>query len=259
MKTFIRAVLAALILITLSACTTSVSYRVNVPIEFDGGGSNELDIPIENMKYSVQVGAFSVQGNAVNFADSLERSGIDAYFFLHDSGLYKVRFGNYSSYDAARSHAERLNRQGKIDDFFIVRPEDYAVNEKDTPDRGNIRDKIVRTAHRYIGVPYQWGGTNPNTGFDCSGLTMVVYKYNGLNLPRTSREQYKTGRYVKRNNLRKGDLVFFATGGGNRVSHVGIYIGSNKFIHAPSRGKKVRIESINSYWQRRYVGAKSYL
>jgi len=89
---------------------------------------------------------------------------------------------------------------------------------------------------------------------------MTVYKLNGLNLPRTSVQQSRMGAYVKRNNLSKGDLVFFDTAGKGKVSHVGIYIGDGKFIHAPRKGKTVRISLLsNKYYKRRYRVARSYL
>ena len=89
---------------------------------------------------------------------------------------------------------------------------------------------------------------------------MTVYRLNGLELPRNSRSQYQTGRPVPRNALEKGDLVFFATGSRNRVSHVGIYSGRGQFIHAPGKGKTIRTASLSSrYFQERYAGARRYL
>ena len=89
---------------------------------------------------------------------------------------------------------------------------------------------------------------------------MTVYQLNGLDLPRHSRTQYDVGDTIDRGDLQKGDLVFFATGGYGKVSHVGIYIGEGQFIHAPSRGKKIRIDSLSDeYFANSYVGAKNYL
>jgi cell wall-associated NlpC family hydrolase len=124
------------------------------------------------------------------------------------------------------------------------------------------RAEVVRTAKRYIGTPYRWGGEGPS-GFDCSGYVQYVYRRGAaVELPRSSSEQYSTraGRFVGRSSLRAGELVFFATQGSG-VSHVGMYIGDLKFIHAPSSGNLVRIDSLNDpyYWKDRFVGAKSYL
>ena len=211
------------------------------------------------MRHSIQVGAFSNMNNAVRFTEKLQAKGIQAYHFRHESGLYKVRFGNYSSKNFARKKAEDLKANGTIDEYYIVGPRDYAALSFESGDDDFLRSEIVRTAKEYIGVPYQWGGESPQTGFDCSGLTMVVYQLNGLDLPRSSRQQWKAGRPVTRSQLERGDLVFFATSGGNRVSHVGIYTGNGKFLHAPRRGRKIKISSLsNTYYKKRYLGARSY-
>jgi len=212
------------------------------------------------MGHTIQVGAFSNMNNAVRFTEKLQTKGLKAYHFRHESGLYKVRFGNYASKDFARKKAENLKSTGMIEEYYLVGPKDYAALSYQAKNSDFLRNEIVRSAKQYIGVPYQWGGESPDTGFDCSGLTMVVYQLNGLELPRSSRQQWKAGRPVKRSHLEKGDLVFFATSGGNRVSHVGIYTGNGKFLHAPRRGRKIQVSSLsNSYYKSRYLGARSYL
>jgi len=215
---------------------------------------------LDRMGFATQVGAFERLDNAVRLQEKLQRLGIDAYYFRHESGLYKVRFGNHASYRAARTEAERLQARGLIGRFFIVIPEDYAASRIARTGKGDLRDELVKTARRFLGVPYRWGGEDRKNGFDCSGLTMVCYRLNGLNLPRNSRMQYRTGKPVGRQSLRKGDLVFFATHGGRRVTHVGMYAGGGKFIHAPRTGKTVRYANLNSsYWKKVYVGARTYL
>ena len=212
------------------------------------------------MRHSIQVGAFAELKNAVRYTAKLQTKGLNAYHFRHDSGLYKVRFGNYISKDFARQKAESLKASGMIEEYYIVGPQDYAALSYQSGDNNYIRSEIVRTAQQYIGVPYRWGGESPRTGFDCSGLTMVVYRLNGLDLPRSSNQQWKVGRPITRNELSRGDLVFFATSGGRRVSHVGIYTGNGKFLHAPRRGRKIQISSLsNTYYRKRYLGARSYL
>lgn len=216
---------------------------------------------IERTKYSVQVGAFSNSLNASRYTDKLNEQGIDAYFFLDDSGLYKVRIGDFKTYDTAVDYAKRLKSRKAIEEFFIVRPEDYDYNFRpEDRDHINIRKNIVKTAKKYIGVPYRWGGETAAGGFDCSGLTMVVYKLNGLNLPRHSGWQFEQGKAISKSQLKEGDLVFFATSGGKRISHVGLYIGGGKFIHAPGKGKHVTIANLNdAYFRRTYVGSKTYI
>ncbi|MCK5913951.1 MAG: C40 family peptidase, partial [Desulfuromusa sp.] len=134
------------------------------------------------MGFSVQVGAFKSLDNAVRLEKSLSQRGVDAYYFRHESGLYKVRFGNHNNYQAARSEAGRLQDQRVIDRFFIVVPENYAAARIKRSGQGDLRSELVSTVRRFLGVPYRWGGENRKNGFDCSGLTMVSYRLNGLNL-----------------------------------------------------------------------------
>jgi len=216
---------------------------------------------LAQLGYSVQVGAFANQNNAVRLSEALERYGLDAYYFVHETGLYKVRFGDFPTKEAARRKAEDVRAAGIIDDYWIVSPADYAVRkQRQYGDRFDLRREIVGTAKRFIGTPYRWGGSSADEGFDCSGLTMVVYQLNGLKLPRSSRHQYRAGIAIGRNEIRQGDLVFFATSGGRRISHVGIYAGKGRFIHAPGRGKRIRTDLLTrKYYKARYVGARTYL
>lgn len=150
--------------------------------------------------------------------------------------MYKVRFGNFATYRTALAEAKRLHEDDVIDDYYIVRPDSYSVVKHKSATE-TVRENLVETAETFLGIPYKWGGESPEEGFDCSGLSMVVYKLNGINLPRTSRQQFKTGRSIDRGELQTGDLVFFATGKKRgRVSHVGIYKGNDRFIHAPPAG-----------------------
>jgi len=216
---------------------------------------------LAQLGYSVQVGAFANQNNAVRLSEALERYGLDAYYFVHETGLYKVRFGDFPTKEAARRKAEDVRAAGIIDEYWIVSPADYAVRkQRKYGGRLDLRGEIVGTAKRFIGTPYRWGGSSPDEGFDCSGLTMVVYQLNGLKLPRSSRHQYRAGIPIGRNELRQGDLVFFATSGGRRISHVGIYAGKGRFIHAPGRGKRIRTDLLTrKYYKARYMGARTYL
>jgi cell wall-associated NlpC family hydrolase len=112
---------------------------------------------------------------------------------------------------------------------------------------------VINIANKYIGTPYKFGGTTPK-GFDCSGFVGYSYKKTGKNLPRTTGDMYKKGKKVAKKSLKKGDLVFFTTYK-KGASHVGIYIGGNKFIHSSSKGVKVDKLS-NTYWKANYYGAK---
>jgi hypothetical protein len=210
--------------------------------------------------YTVQAGAFADINNAVRLTRVLQHYGLPAYHFIDESGLYKVRFGNFPTKLAAREKADELLAAGILEEVYILRPEEYTAAQTWRYDEAALREELVKTAKRFLGVPYQWGGTSSEEGFDCSGLTMVVYQLNGLDLPRSSRQQWQAGQQISRNELRKGDLVFFATAGGRRVSHVGIYTGDGRFLHAPGEGRTIRFANLsNPYFSSRYLGARSYL
>lgn len=130
------------------------------------------------------------------------------------------------------------------------------VNENEASASTHSVEELNKISSKYIGVRYSYGGTS-SKGFDCSGYVRQVFKELGItSLDRTSAGMYGQGESVKKSDLQPGDLVFFNTSG-NRVSHVGIYIGSGKFIHA-STSKGVIKTSINDkyYWGNKYVGAK---
>jgi cell wall-associated NlpC family hydrolase len=156
------------------------------------------------------------------------------------------------------------------------------TNDEVTNDNPELREKLINVADTYKGVPYKRGGAS-STATDCSGLTMQVYRDMGLNLPRSSREQFHVGTPKKKDALEKGDLVFFSTNSPyrkikirskknpnkkivkyikapRRITHVGIYVGDGKFIHAPRPGHTVTVESLNTnYYKKNYVGARSVI
>ncbi len=112
---------------------------------------------------------------------------------------------------------------------------------------------ILKTAYSQLGRRYVWGGDSPRSGFDCSGLTFWVYRRHGINLPRVSYNQLRTGRSVRY--LKPGDLVFFRTSA--KSMHVGIYIGNYSFIHSSKSFGRVMTASINRpYWCNRFIGAR---
>ena len=194
-------------------------------------------------------------------SEKLKARGLDSTYFKAADGLFKVRFGNFSTKEMARQRAQALLDKGTIEAFYIVQPEDYASYRQKQYGTNYLREALVKTAKDFIGVPYLWGGTSSERGFDCSGLTMTVYQLNGLNLPRKSTRQFEVGSpVVSIRQLQKGDLVFFASKGKNKVSHVGVYIGDGEFIHASSRGKKIRIDSLSvEHFFQRYKGGRTYL
>ena len=216
--------------------------------------------PLDLMKYTIQAGAFRKVENAVRLTEVLKDRGVDATYFLASDKFFKVRFGNFTTKEMARQKAESLKDAKIIKEFYIVQPEDYSVSRQKKYGTDYLREALVKSAKDFLGVPYLWGGQSVDDGFDCSGLTMTVYQLNGMNLPRHSMRQFDAGTSISKNDLRKGDLVFFAKKGTSRVSHVGIYIGNDKFIHASSQGKKIRIDCLSTdYFSKQFVGAKTYL
>ncbi len=116
------------------------------------------------------------------------------------------------------------------------------------------RQEVVEVARGLVGIPYRFGG-NSRRGMDCSGLVQYVYRKVGVAVPRTVAEQRRHAFPVSLEALQPGDLLFFRLNG-RRVSHVGLYLGEGRFIHAPSTGKRVTIARLNDlFWSRRLVGA----
>ncbi|UVE16543.1 C40 family peptidase [Pseudomonas sp. LS44] len=127
------------------------------------------------------------------------------------------------------------------------------------PINGATTDDVLFRAFGLVGTPYRYGGNTPDGGFDCSGLIGYVYRdAAGIQLPRSTREMFAMrGSSVSRDALQTGDLVFFATNGGRQVSHAGIYVGEGRFVHAPSSGGTVRLDSLSAtYWQKTYLDAR---
>ncbi|TBR40020.1 MULTISPECIES: C40 family peptidase [Dyella] len=125
----------------------------------------------------------------------------------------------------------------------------------------DLRKTLIGLAMKLRDIRYVRGGRDPSTGFDCSGFVRYVFAHAvGMELPANSASQFLAGLKVNRSEMKPGDLVFFRTAGRRgqgRISHVGIYIANGQFIHSPSRGKTVRVDSLEeSYWAKRFAGAK---
>ena len=136
-------------------------------------------------------------------------------------------------------------------------PRDWPVVAPADPARANA---VLMRAISLVGTPYRWGGNTPEGGFDCSGLVNYVFRdMLDVRLPRTSRELFALqGPRIAPGQLAGGDLVFFGSGG--TVSHVGIYVGEGRFVHAPNSGGTVRLDRLDgSWWREHYTGARRLL
>lgn len=137
-------------------------------------------------------------------------------------------------------------------------PTTVIVSPKEDKTTQSLGEFIVQSAKSQMGVPYKFGGNSPGEGFDCSGLALYSHHLNGISIPRQTSEQFKSGKHINRTELNAGDLLFFRTMG-QSVSHVGIYIEDDIFIHAPNSRKNIQTETLaNPYYKKRYLGARRY-
>jgi cell wall-associated NlpC family hydrolase len=155
----------------------------------------------------------------------------------------------------------RPDGQTEVREFEVRSKEESSYNQLsedpvfEAQDKGVI-SQILSYSKDLLGVPYRFGGTTLRA-LDCSAFVQKVFKSIGIDLPRTAREQFKTGRDVDRNEISEGDLLFFKTRSHRYPSHVGIYIGDNQFIHASRSERRVSIDSLDEpYYKRRFIGAK---
>jgi len=157
---------------------------------------------------------------------------------------------------AVNAHA---NPTGVADDMDKYVPDKSLLAKIDQVRQtvGERTSELVFTAMGFLGVPYRRGGSTVESGFDCSGFVRAIYQETvGQILPRNAAQQAAATEKIDRTDLKPGDLVFYNTMR-RAFSHVGIYIGEGKFIHAPKPGGEVRVEDMNlSYWKRRFDGAR---
>lgn len=242
-------------------------YKVSYNLQTGYMHSRYLDA---SAKENAELGYGRVTGNKVNIRSgpgtnykSLDSAAINdtAYIIGINNQWFKIIYGDIVGY--IRSDYVELteipyeNRASSKSPLFFRGGKSTGITPSASALRKVSPSAVIATAKKYIGVPYVWGGSTPN-GFDCSGFVQYVFNAHGISLPRTSKQQYGVGTYVAKANLKAGDLVFFDTEG-NGVSHLGIYIGNNQFIHA-STSKGVTITSIsNTYWAPKYYGAKRIL
>ena len=224
---------------------------------------------ISKIGYSIQVGAFTDVRNAERLTAKLQEKGIEAFYFKRENGFYAVRFGDFPRRDEARKEAKRLVSDQIISSYFIAPPQITAKehwkrdNDSKKPVENTKKDTemgfiAARTAERFVGIPYRWGGNTVVDGMDCSGFARAVYNLCGVNIPRTSAEQFRIGQKVERDDLKDGDLVFFGSSE-NQITHVGIYVGNSRFVHAPKRGEDIKISTLSDNgFSKRFMGGRRY-
>lgn len=174
-------------------------------------------------------------------------SGEKVYIFGFNCGWYKVKYNGQIGY--IRSDLVTL-----LEKPYSNSGSSGSSSSSSGSQSVSIGQQIANYAQKYLGYPYVWGGSGPNS-FDCSGFTQYIFRQFGYSIYRTADIQMNNGYSVSRENLQPGDLVFFYNGGG--VGHVGIYIGNNKFIHAANSNSGVIITSLSESWYAsRYAGAR---
>lgn len=246
-------------------------YKVNYNLQI---GYMHQDYLRYTTRENGELGYGSINGNNVKVRSgpgtgypilTAAYKGDKAYIIGINNQWFKVIFGDYIGYirsdyvDLTEIPYENVDSSNSPL-FFRggvstgIMPSVEALNGATGP---TMASKIISTAKKYIGVPYLWGGTTP-TGFDCSGYVQYVFNANGINIPRTTYEQYNFGTKVSKSNLQPGDLVFFNTSG-KGVSHVGIYIGDGQFIHSGTTKGVVIAELFGAYWSNLYLGARRVL
>lgn len=146
--------------------------------------------------------------------------------------------------------------------FFLMLPKVCAQNSISPEKAAEMREKLITYSKEHLGCPYRSGSNGPAT-FDCSGFVFSMYREStGIQLPRTSSAIYSKAKKIEKKDLEKGDLVFFKTTSSGKISHVGIYIEDDKFIHSASDGPEtgVIISKLNSgYWKKTYFASGRYL
>lgn len=161
----------------------------------------------------------------------------------------------YESTSSTNNELDSNSQATEIDNQNSNVSSNTSISNSTTSTNSDM-DKAINLLKQQLGKPYVWGDEGPDS-FDCSGLVQYIYKNAlGINLPRVSYDQSKVGQAVSREDLQVGDLVFFDTMNKGRVSHVGIYIGNNEFIHAANSKKGVIKSSLTGYYDKKFVNAR---
>lgn len=255
-------------------------YHVNYNLQDGYMHKDYLEIA---KRENAELGYGTVNGSSVNLRSgpgigyrvlAVASKNEKCYIIGLNEGWYKVIYGNIICYirsdylklteipyeNRDSENTPRFFRNGKSTGTY---PSASALNgtsnttsSTNSPSNSVTGTQIVNEAKKYLGIPYVYGGTSPS-GFDCSGLVYYVLRTLGFSPYRTPESQYNQGTYVSKNNLKPGDIVFFANTGGTGITHVGIYAGNGQFIHSPNSRSTVSYASLTSgYWSDHYYGAR---
>jgi cell wall-associated NlpC family hydrolase len=179
----------------------------------------------------------------------------NAYTATDDDTLWRIAQRNKVSLDAIIKANPQINPNNVYAGLQVNIPGETATTRS-----SQLRGSILNTAKGYLGIPYAWGGDMPAAGFDCSGFLNYVLNGYGITVPRVSRDMWGTGTNVRADQLQIGDLIFFENTASNQtgITHVGMYAGDGKFIHASSGAGKVTISNLwaNSYYSSHFYGAR---
>ena len=255
-------------------------YKVNYNLQVGYMHADYLDVLTRE---NAELGYGKVNGSAVNLRSGPATSyrsvataakGSKCYILGLNNGWYKVIYNSsicyirsdfvdlteipYENKDSANS--PKFYRGGKSTG---VAPSAAALNgtassgSSSTPSVSGVTgSQILAEAQKYLGTPYVYGGASPS-GFDCSGFVYYVLKQLGFSPYRTPADQYKHGTFVSKDDLKPGDIVFFANTYASGISHVGIYAGNGQFIHSPNSRSTVSYSDLTSgYWANHYYGAR---
>lgn len=202
----------------------------------------------ENKDYSLYIDHYIVQkGDTLYTIAKKFDTSVDDIISLNNLPNNEINIGESLLIPKNNTNLANAKKNYSTEEYSLV-------NKENT-----LNERLVKYAKLFVGVPYQWGGTNLSTGVDCSGFVKDVFAKFNIELPRTSSEQFNVGKPVPLTDIKPGDLLFFQTYAGAFPSHVGIYIGDNKFISALNQNKGVVITPLDGYFLNRFVGARRVL
>ncbi|MGL5316271.1 MAG: SH3 domain-containing protein [Peptostreptococcaceae bacterium] len=221
-------------------------------------------VNVEGKKAKVNANSLNVRsgaGTSYSVVTKVSNGTIVNLVEKSSNGWYKIKLSNGTVGWASGSYlVETIESSNDTSSQTPPTSEKPQVNEN--PSASTNKENVINFAYSLLGKPYEWGASGPNS-FDCSGFTQYVYKTaEGKSIPRVSRDQAKYGQEVTKGNYMPGDLLYFDTDGDGSVNHVGIYLGSNEFIHSSgtsSKPDKVKITNLNTtYWTNALKGARRF-